>query len=56
MWTIRILLWIKVYLRQTGVNFKGGKAIGATFRQFALSIGLPETIVDKNYLCLLKHP
>jgi len=37
--------------------FKGGKAIGATFRQFALRIGLPETIVDKELsLFTAKHP
>ncbi len=28
--------------------FKGEKAIGVTFKQFALLIGLPETIVDKE--------
>jgi len=28
--------------------FKGGKANGVTFRQFGLSIGLPEKVVDKE--------
>ncbi|HBK31624.1 MAG TPA: hypothetical protein DDZ78_08410 [Porphyromonadaceae bacterium] len=37
--------------------FKGGKAIGFSFRQFALSIGLPETIADKELsLFTAKHP
>lgn len=37
--------------------FKGGKATGITFRQFGLSIGLPETIVDKELsVFTTKHP
>ncbi|NLJ00868.1 MAG: HipA domain-containing protein [Bacteroidales bacterium] len=37
--------------------FKGGKAIGVSFKQFALAIGLPETIADKELsLFTTKHP
>lgn len=37
--------------------FKGGKAIGVSFKQFALSIGLPETIADKELsFFTTKHP
>ena len=37
--------------------FKGGKAIGATFRQFGILIGLPEKMVDKELsVFTAKHP
>ena len=36
--------------------FKGGKAIGASFKQFGLLIGLPGKVVDKElYIFIAKH-
>ena len=37
--------------------FKGGKAIGASFKQFGLLIGLPEKVVDKElFVFTANHP